>query len=250
MKLAHAHRFAGRFPLSKPWIRHFEAAGGTVTSELELACACLEKEKLVVVTGSWAKAPRFRSWARLRDVSPGCFRGWQSRHAFRGVRGGCVGRSSGALRMGGAGALSSYQLERARNLRAIVVMASLLQNHMERYPNLEAYYETKWALLKKATRGVVLNENGGDLRAFASTSPAGGSLPRRRVHRVGASEKSGGIDFSRGTSSGRPQSRQSLRWRRPLPAFASGRSVPGRACDSPASRIGSRTPAPMVACAS
>jgi UDP-N-acetylmuramoylalanine--D-glutamate ligase len=68
--------------------------------------------------------------------------------------------------------LSSFQLENPGPLRLdAAVITSLMPNHLERYPDLESYYRTKWGLLALSRGPLVLNAHGGDLRSFASRQP-------------------------------------------------------------------------------
>ena len=64
--------------------------------------------------------------------------------------------------------LSSYQLENCGHLRCeFSALTYLTGNHLDRYPSLEAYYDTKWELARRTEKAVVLNGHGGDLHRFA-----------------------------------------------------------------------------------
>jgi UDP-N-acetylmuramoylalanine--D-glutamate ligase len=43
----------------------------------------------------------------------------------------------------------------------------LTGNHLDRYASREAYYDTKWELVKRTEKAVILNGHGGDLRRYA-----------------------------------------------------------------------------------
>jgi UDP-N-acetylmuramoylalanine--D-glutamate ligase len=43
----------------------------------------------------------------------------------------------------------------------------LTANHLERYPSQNAYYDTKWELVKRTNKTAVLNSHGGDLQKYA-----------------------------------------------------------------------------------
>lgn len=174
------------YPLSKSWIQSFEASGGIVTSELELACVALEKESVVAVTGSVGKSTTVSLLGAgaqkfCDDVFVGGNLGTPlATYAAQVLRGDRKRTAWIILE------LSSFQLERARNLKcAGAVITSLTRNHLERYPSLDAYYLTKWNLVKSTQGPVVLNSRGGDLKAFVGQH--GGAT---QVHWTSRSETS------------------------------------------------------------
>jgi UDP-N-acetylmuramoylalanine--D-glutamate ligase len=155
-------------PLSLPWIQQFRANGGQITSELTLATSLLSDEKVIGITGSIGKSTCTSLLkAGLERFSP---------QSFVGGNLGFPLADYVAQKIGGGPKaewvvleLSSYQLENYENLEcAGSILTYLTPNHMERYPNLDAYYETKWTLVEKTKGPVVLNKNGGDLFKFAS----------------------------------------------------------------------------------
>ncbi|NUM88735.1 MAG: UDP-N-acetylmuramoyl-L-alanine--D-glutamate ligase [Bdellovibrionales bacterium] len=161
-------------PLATPWIRDFVAEGGDVTSEIALACHLLQGERIVGVTGAVGKSTVVSLLeAGLRRFSPESFAG--------GNLGVPLADYALAVEQGKrprapwlALELSSYQLENCGSLPCeYSVLTYLTPNHMDRYASLDHYYETKWELVKRTTKGVVLNRNGGDLAKFAR----GRSLP-------------------------------------------------------------------------
>lgn len=158
-------------PLALDWIQSFRAGGGLVTSELTLATSVLTSERIVGVTGSIGKSTCVSLLrAGLDEFSPGSFAGGNlgvplADYAFEVLNG--RDRADWVVLE-----LSSYQLENYDNLSAHgALITYLTPNHMERYPDLETYYRTKWTLVEKTKGPVVLNGNGGDLRAFASGRP-------------------------------------------------------------------------------
>jgi UDP-N-acetylmuramoylalanine--D-glutamate ligase len=73
--------------------------------------------------------------------------------------------------------LSSYQLENCGSLQCeFSAITHLTPNHMERYPSLQSYYDTKWELVRRTSRAVVLNRQGGDLLKFAKGKRAEAEL--------------------------------------------------------------------------
>lgn len=155
-------------PLAQEWIQKFEADGGTVTSELELACQCLEGEKILGITGSVGKSTTTALLGEgAKTLDPNAFVGGNfgtplAEYAADVLEGKRPRAQWVVLE------LSSYQLERSRNLKLEgAAIISLLPNHLERYPNLEAYYSAKWDMVTRTPGPVVLNDNGGDLHGFA-----------------------------------------------------------------------------------
>ncbi|MBS1985583.1 MAG: UDP-N-acetylmuramoyl-L-alanine--D-glutamate ligase [Bdellovibrionales bacterium] len=155
-------------PLSTPWIVAFEAAGGMVTSELELACAQLTTEKVVGVTGSVGKSTTVSLIGEAaRSFCPDVFVGGNLGVPLAAyvadVLHGRRQRTEWVILE-----LSSFQLEKCAGLKCVAsVLTSLNRNHLERYESLEAYYETKWKLINHTRGPAVLNAHGGDLRHFA-----------------------------------------------------------------------------------
>jgi UDP-N-acetylmuramoylalanine--D-glutamate ligase len=155
-------------PLAKDWIQEFQDHGGLVTSELALGLHFLDRERVVGVTGSVGKSTTVSLLeAGLRAFSPESFVG------------GNIGRPladyvSDFLERKRRRApwvvleLSSYQLENCGHLQCeLSALTYLTGNHLDRYPSRDAYYETKWELVRRTSKAVVLNSHGGDLRKFA-----------------------------------------------------------------------------------
>lgn len=154
-------------PLSSSWILEFKKAGGRITSELELAFSLLTSEKVIAVTGSVGKSTTVSILgAGAQSFAPDSFVG--------GNLGTPLAQYSKGLLNGQKPCswiileLSSYQLENFSNLRADwSSIVSLTPNHMERYPDLDSYYRSKWFLLERTTGTAVLNGRGGDLSTWS-----------------------------------------------------------------------------------
>lgn len=155
-------------PLSLDWICEFERSGGLVTSELEISLDRLHYEKVVAITGSIGKSTSISLLdVALKAFDPDHFTGGNLGVPLAEY---CADRVSGrrpaqivALE------ISSFQLERSRNLSAVCsAITSLVPNHLERYESLAAYYETKWALVDHTTGSCFLNHNSPDLRQLAA----------------------------------------------------------------------------------
>lgn len=155
-------------PLASPWIRAFVAEGGAVTSEIALACHLLESERIIGVTGAVGKSTVVSLLdAGLQRFSPDSFTGGNIGVPFADYVV-AVEKKTRPRAPWVVLELSSYQLENCGGLRCEYSMVTYLtSNHMERYPSLDAYYSTKWDLVKRTQKGTVLNRNGGDLFKFA-----------------------------------------------------------------------------------
>ncbi len=185
-------------PLATPWIRDFENSGGRVTSELELACAHLQGESIVAVTGSVGKSTTVSLLgAGAQAFCPDAFVGGNLGIPFASyvadVLEGKRKRTQWAVLE-----LSSFQLELARNLKcAGVVITSLTGNHLERYAGREEYYATKWNLIQSSQGPVVLNERGGDLKDYVSLQKVPAHLKLTWASRDRTSLKAADFDRSK-----------------------------------------------------
>lgn len=156
------------YPLSKQWIQDFIDHGGTVTSELALALYYLTDEKIIGVTGAVGKSTVVSLLgAALEKFSPTAFVG--------GNIGKPLADYAAELTLGKRPRaewivleLSSYQLENCGNLQCkYSAITYLTKNHLERYDSVEDYYQTKWSLVDRTEKAVVLNAQGGDLAKYA-----------------------------------------------------------------------------------
>ena len=158
-------------PLSSAWIQQFKLKGGQITSELSLATSLLTSEKIIGVTGAIGKSTvTSLLQAGLAKFSPSSFVGGNlgfplADYLTRKAQGAAVAEWV-VLE------LSSYQLENYENLKCVAsVLTYLTPNHMERYPNLAAYYDQKWTLVEKTQGPVILNRKGGDLAEYVAKKP-------------------------------------------------------------------------------
>lgn len=153
-------------PLSTPWVQNFEASGGKISNEFELSFSLLQSERVVGVTGSLGKSTvTSLLHAGALAVDPNAFAG--------GNLGTPLSTYISEVMDGRPRAqfinleISSYQLERFKNLDLeLGVITYLSPNHLERYPSLEDYYDTKLRLGQQSIRGVICNSHGGDLKSF------------------------------------------------------------------------------------
>lgn len=151
-------------PLSSAWIQDAKKNGVQITSEISLACATLTSEKLIGVTGSVGKS----TTVSLLQAGLEAF-------SKTGFVGGNLGTpfaiyAAELLEKKRTPAdwivleLSSYQLENCNGLSLdISAITYLTSNHMERYENLDHYYQTKWDILGITKNKMLLNSAGGDL---------------------------------------------------------------------------------------
>lgn len=151
-------------PLSLDWIQKAKTAGVKITSELSLACSCLQTEKLIGVTGSVGKSTTVSLiGAGLNAFSPAGFVGGNlgipfCQYAVEVLNGQRPRADWVVLE------LSSYQLENCENLKLeYSAITYLTSNHLERYNSLEDYYQTKWNIISLTEKNMFLNSGGGDV---------------------------------------------------------------------------------------
>lgn len=154
-------------PLQTPWIQERLKNGSRLESEISLAWRHLQGEKIIGITGSVGKSTTTALLAAgVAAIDPHFFVGANfgtpfCEYALRVLRGGP--RAKWIILE-----LSSFQLENPGPLRLdLAVITSLMSNHLERYPNREAYYQTKWDILQICRGQTVMNSLGGDLVGFA-----------------------------------------------------------------------------------
>ncbi len=152
------------FPLATEWIQTLHRSGAHITSELSLACSCLDSENLIGVTGSVGKSTTVSILgAGLAEFTKSFFVGGNLGIPFADYATDVLlGQRSRAQWV--VLELSSYQLENSARLRlALSAITYFTANHMDRYPSLTSYYETKWKIAEKTQGEVILNRHGGDL---------------------------------------------------------------------------------------
>lgn len=154
-------------PLQQDWIQKALKAGLRLTSELEIAFAFLKGEKVISVTGAVGKSTTTSiiGIGALKE-DPNCFVGGNlglplAQYAIELIEG---NRNHGKYVVL---ELSSYQLENFNNLKSDVsILSHLSPNHLERYKDLNHYYETKLELFKKTDGYGILNRSGGSIAAL------------------------------------------------------------------------------------
>lgn len=155
-------------PLSSPWIQEAKKNGIQITSEISLACACLENEKIIGVTGSVGKSTTVSILgAGLEAFSKTGFVGGNLGIPFAQyiceVLEGKRPRADWIVLE-----LSSYQLENCEGLSLdYSAITYFTANHLERYLSLDEYYDTKWKILSLTKHTMFVNARGGDLVAYA-----------------------------------------------------------------------------------
>ncbi|RZA08326.1 MAG: UDP-N-acetylmuramoyl-L-alanine--D-glutamate ligase [Proteobacteria bacterium] len=165
------------YPLSKEWIQDFVEHGGEVTSELALGLHYLTSERVIGVTGAVGKSTTVSLLeAGLAQFSPDSFVGGNIGKPLADY----VADLQENKRKRAPWIvleLSSYQLENCGNLECeYSAITYLTANHVDRYESVEAYYDTKWELVKRTRRAVILNLNGGELKRYAKGRDAGAQL--------------------------------------------------------------------------
>jgi UDP-N-acetylmuramoylalanine--D-glutamate ligase len=157
-------------PLETPWIRDWIRLGhGLVASELDLAFQCLTDEKIISVTGSMGKSTTVSLLGEaVRTISTDNFVGGNLGFPLADY----VFELRSSLRKKADWIvleLSSYQLENFEHLRSDVsVLTALSPNHLERYPDLDTYYDTKWKLIEKTSGPFFLNFDNSEIKRWCS----------------------------------------------------------------------------------
>ena len=155
-------------PLSLDWVQSLIHWGAVLTSEISLATAFLTTEKIIGVTGSVGKSTvvsLLGAAARTKDI-----------HFFIG---GNLGTPfcDYALRVVNNEPvatwivleLSSYQLENCSYLELdFSAITFLSANHLERYPDLMSYYETKFKITATTKKTCVINSTSVDAVKYSS----------------------------------------------------------------------------------
>lgn len=158
-------------PLDTPWIRDWIRLGhGIVSSELDLAYQCLTDEKVISVTGSMGKSTTVSLLGEavcalsINNYVGGNLGYPLADYVFE-LHSGLRKKADWIVLE-----LSSYQLENFEHLQSEVsVLTALSPNHLERYPDLDTYYDTKWKLLEKTTGPFFLNFDNSEIQRWCST---------------------------------------------------------------------------------
>ncbi|MEO5667405.1 MAG: UDP-N-acetylmuramoyl-L-alanine--D-glutamate ligase [Bdellovibrionota bacterium] len=170
------------YPLSKQWIRDFQARGIAVTSEINFAARFLQDERVVAISGSLGKStttsligeglrasghPYFfggNLGFPLADYVLACLKGERPRAETLALE------------------LSSFQLECCENLPMHVgVLTFFCSNHLERYDSLEQYYDTKRVVFDRAQVKVFTNAASPELHDYFARHALLGSPKLKEV---------------------------------------------------------------------
>lgn len=154
-------------PLSSPWILEARQNGVHITSEINLACSVLDGENIIGVTGSVGKSTTVSILgAGLTSFSKKAFVGGNLGLPFADYAADVLEK----IRLRADWVileLSSYQLENSEKLQLeLAAITYFTANHLERYSDLNEYYDTKWKIAVLTRNQIVLNRHGGDLRDF------------------------------------------------------------------------------------
>jgi UDP-N-acetylmuramoylalanine--D-glutamate ligase len=157
-------------PLANAWIQAAKNQGVKITSEISLACSCLTSEKLIGVTGSVGKSTTVSLLqAGLEAFSKTGFVGGNLGIPFASYAADVVEKKRPTADWVVL-ELSSYQLENCEGLNLdLSAITYFTSNHLERYENLEHYYQTKWNILGITKDKMLLNSEGGDLIEYSKT---------------------------------------------------------------------------------
>jgi UDP-N-acetylmuramoylalanine--D-glutamate ligase len=135
------------FPPDHPWLECVRAAGGTAIGELDFA-SLFWAGQVVAVTGTNGKTTLVEFLVHAL------------RAAGRDARAtGNIGRAFSELAAAGDATpetiavceVSSFQAETLRYFRAgAVLWTNFAEDHLERHPSMQIYFEAKWALVARA----------------------------------------------------------------------------------------------------
>jgi UDP-N-acetylmuramoylalanine--D-glutamate ligase len=157
-------------PLKTAWIQNLIQGGASLTSEISLATSALTTEKIIGITGSVGKSTVtsiLGEGARVMDAN-----------AFVG---GNLGTPfcdyANRIAKGEKKAswivleLSSYQLENCEHLSLDSSAVTFLSaNHLERYDNLDQYYQTKMKITAITKDFCVFNKSSEDAVQYSRNS--------------------------------------------------------------------------------
>lgn len=158
-------------PLMTPWIQALQSSGVEITSEISLTIPLLKDEVIIGITGSVGKSTTTAALgAAVSAMDPNCFVGGNL-----GTPVSVYGHDLLLKKRPRAKViileLSSFQLENCQGLTLdAAILTFLSANHLERYRNLEDYYETKFRIDTITKGPVFLNFNGGDLLDYFKKS--------------------------------------------------------------------------------
>ena len=154
------------------------AAGVHITSELALAASCLRSEKIIAVTGAVGKSTTVSLLAEgsrtfdSNNIAVGNIGKPLAEYVVEVLQGKRARASWLCLE------LSSFQLENFENLSADhSIITFFTSNHLERYKDLQQYYETKWSLVEKTKGCVFINAKSPELLKFSENKKNSKVIP-------------------------------------------------------------------------
>lgn len=148
--------------LRTPWIQKLIADGAQLTSEISLAASFLTNEKVIGITGSVGKSTvTSLLGVGAKHIDANAFVGGNLGIPFCEYAIDLLNGKSKAAWI--ILELSSYQLENCRGLPLdFSAITFLSPNHLERYDNLEQYYQTKLIITELTKNTCVLNKTSDD----------------------------------------------------------------------------------------
>lgn len=150
-------------PLATPGLVSLKNKGWSITSEINLACEHFTDEIIIGITGSVGKSTVTTLLGEaLKNVDPHAFVGGNLGIPLAQYAIDLLSQKKKAKYL--AVELSSYQLENAHALQLdYSIITFLSANHLERYPSVDAYYQTKCAIGQQTKNACVINESSKDL---------------------------------------------------------------------------------------
>jgi UDP-N-acetylmuramoylalanine--D-glutamate ligase len=157
-------------PLKKDWIQNLISSGAELTSEINLAASLITDEKIIGVTGSVGKSTVVSLLGvGARAIDKTAFVGGNlgipfCNYALDLARG--KDKAKWVVLE-----LSSYQLENCKKLSLdYSIITFLAPNHLERYVDLEEYYQTKLQITSITKNLCVFNKTSPDCVNYAAQS--------------------------------------------------------------------------------
>jgi UDP-N-acetylmuramoylalanine--D-glutamate ligase len=154
------------FPF-KPWLKQLQDAGAVFTQELDVAAAYLGDERIYAITGSVGKSTC--SWVAKQTLEK------IGKKVFLGGNFGIPLADYALKKISETNfqaadiiilELSSYQIERMAFMVDRGLILNFLPNHLDRYSELHAYYQSKLRLMDFCREGIWGINPGGDLNNF------------------------------------------------------------------------------------
>lgn len=164
-------------PLASSWVEEARSGGAHITSDISLAASCMKSEKIIGITGSVAKSTTVSILgAALKNFSDSYFVGGNLGTPFSVYAAEVISQKRKRAEWVVL-ELSSYQLENANLLKLNHSAITFLSpNHLERYTDLNHYYETKWKIESLTLGSIFVNRNGGDNKSFILPKKAARSI--------------------------------------------------------------------------